>query len=58
MNKDKNVAVRLNWDTWASLEAIRAERESESKTKTTLSDIVREAVNNYLGDKWNRNRHN
>ena len=56
--KDTNIAVRLEWETWKTLDNIRATRTVETRTRHTISDIVREAINHYLGDTCQNNRHN
>lgn len=56
--KDTNVAVRLEWETWKTLDDIRATRTLETRSRHTISDIVREAINHYLGDTCQNNRHN
>lgn len=48
--KDKNIAVRVTWETWSLLERIRAERELNARHKITLSDIVREALETHAGN--------
>jgi len=48
--KDKNVAVRIPWELWKYLDIARANRQVKSNQKITLSDIVREALENYVGD--------
>lgn len=50
--KDKNIAVRVTWATFQALEQIRSERTVQDKKKTTLSDIVREVLENHVGDTW------
>lgn len=47
---DKNVAVRIPWELWQQLDFERAQRELATNKKTTLSDIVREALENYKRD--------
>ena len=53
MKKDKNTAVRLPWETWKALDLIRADRTVRTNKHHTLSDILREAISQYLGDKCN-----
>lgn len=50
--KDKNAAVRLPWEVWKALDLIRAERTATTKKVHTLSDILREAINQYIGEPW------
>lgn len=47
---DKNIAVRIPWELWQKLDFERAQRETATNKKTTLSDIVREALENYERD--------
>lgn len=47
--KDKNIAVRVTWETWNLLDRLRAQRETEHRQPVTLSDIVREALDNHVG---------
>jgi predicted DNA-binding protein len=47
--KDKNAAVRLQWEVWKALDLIRADRTVRTNRKTSLSDIIREAIDHYLG---------
>lgn len=49
--KDKLAAVRLPWEVWKALDLIRADRTVRTNKKHSLSDILREAIDNYLGDK-------
>lgn len=46
--KDKLAAVRLQWEVWKALDLIRADRTVRTNKKTSLSDILREAVDHYL----------
>ena len=46
--KDKLAAVRLQWEVWKALDLIRADRTVRTNRKTSLSDILREAVDHYL----------
>ena len=55
---DKNVAVRIPWELWNRLDKLRASRQASSKTKITLSDITREALENYVGDTWTEKQKN
>lgn len=50
-NKDKLAAVRLQWEVWKALDLIRADRTVRTNKKHSLSDILREAIDHYLGDK-------
>ena len=50
-NKDKLAAVRLQWEVWKALDLIRADRTVRTNKKHSLSDILREAIDEYLGDK-------
>ena len=50
--KEKNIAVRLTWQTWQALEQVRNNLEAQKKKKTTLSEVVREVLENYVGDTW------
>lgn len=50
--KDKNIAVRVEWDTYKFLEKLRVERAIQNKKKTGLSEIVREILEKYVGDTW------
>lgn len=50
--KDKNAAVRLPWEVWKALDLIRAERTVTTNKNHSLSDILREAINEYLGEPW------
>jgi hypothetical protein len=49
--KDKNIAVRINWELWKYLENERATQQVKTNKKTTLSDIVRQALEKHIGDK-------
>lgn len=51
--KDTNLACRVEWETYKALDLIRADRQVRTNKKTTLSDIVREALNHYIGDTCN-----
>lgn len=46
--KEKLVAVRIPWEVWKALDLVRADRQ-RNKT-TSLSDILREAIDNYIGE--------
>lgn len=48
--KDVNIAVRVSFDTWKNLDLIRADRQVRNNTTTSLSEIVREALEQYVGD--------
>ena len=53
--KDKNeanVAVRIPYGLWLQLDRVRQSREAETNEKTSLSAILREAFENYVGDTW------
>lgn len=47
-----NIAVRIPYDLWIELESRRLSREAETNEKTSLSAILREAFENYVGDTW------
>lgn len=47
--KDKNIAVRVTWQTWQALENLRSNLEAQKKKKTTLSEIVREVLEDHSG---------
>lgn len=49
--KDKLAAVRLQWEVWKALDLIRADRTVRTNKQHSLSDILREAIDDYLGDK-------
>jgi predicted DNA-binding protein len=49
--KDKNAAVRLPWETWKALDLIRADRTARTNKIHSFSDILREAIDSYLGDR-------
>lgn len=51
--KDTNLACRVEWETYKALDLIRADRQVRTNKTTTLSDIVREALNHYIGDTCN-----
>lgn len=48
---DKNVAVRMPWELWKYLDNERATRQVKTNKKTTISDIIREALEQYVRDK-------
>lgn len=56
--KDKNLAVRIPWELWKYLDIARATRQVKSNEKITLSDIIREALENYVGDTWTEKQKN
>ena len=51
--KEKNIAVRVTWTTWQALENLRSNLEAQKKKKTTLSEIVREVLENHSGTNGN-----
>jgi predicted DNA-binding protein len=55
---DKNVAVRIPWELWKYLDIARATRQIETNKTTTLSEIVREALEKYVGDTWTEKQKN
>lgn len=52
--KDKNIAVRVTWTTWQALENLRSNLEAQKKQKTTLSEVVREVLENHSGTNGNK----
>lgn len=48
--REKNIAVRVRWETWHSLDLIRADRQIRTNKTISLSEIVREALEQYVGD--------
>lgn len=54
--KDVNIACRIEYDTWKALDQIRLERSVQNKQTLSLSDIIREALDDYVGDTWNSNQ--
>ena len=50
--KDMNIACRIPWATWDALNQIRASRQLTGNRNTSLSDVIREALDNYVGDTW------
>lgn len=52
--KDVNIAVRVSFETWKYLDLIRADRQVRTNNTTSLSEIVREALEQYVGDTWNQ----
>lgn len=48
--QEKNIAVRVRWETWHSLDLIRADRQIRTNKTISLSEIVREALEQYVGD--------
>ena len=51
--RDVNVACRISFDTWTQLDRIRSARATGGN-KTSLSDVIREALENYVGDTWQK----
>lgn len=49
MKQEKNIAVRVSWETWRYLDLIRADRQVRTNKTTSLSEIVREALEQYVG---------
>lgn len=49
--REVNIACRISWETWKQLDDIRAVKATQYQ-KTSLSDIIREALENYVGDTW------
>lgn len=47
-----NVAVRIPFGLWFELDRIRMVREDETNEQISLSVILREAFENYVGDTW------
>jgi ribosomal protein L9 len=47
--KEKNIAVRVTWQTWQALEQVRSNLEAQKKKKTTLSEVVREVLEDHSG---------
>ena len=45
--KEKNIAVRVEWETWQQLERVRALNEAMRGEKVSLSEIVRHALEKY-----------
>lgn len=50
--KDKNIATRVEYELWQQLERLRIQKQNLNREKITLSDLVREALANYVGDTW------
>ncbi len=55
--RDVNVACRITWDTWVQLDRLRASR-TDAGQKTSLSDVIREALETYVGDTWKKTDNN
>lgn len=51
---DKNIAVRVPWELWKYLDNERATRQVKTNKTVKLSEIVREALENYVGDTWTK----
>lgn len=47
---DVNIACRVPYETWKYLDLIRADRQVRTNKKTSLSEIIREALDKYVGD--------
>jgi len=56
--KDKNIAVRIPWELWKYLDIARATKQVSTNKTVTLSDIVREALENYVGYTWTEKQNN
>ena len=48
--KDTNLAVRVPFAMWKELDHIRATRTIQTNKHHSISDIIREALDYYLGD--------
>ncbi len=54
--KEINIACRVSWATFDALHKIRASRQLDGNN-TSLSDVIREALDNYVGDTWQQKNH-
>ena len=52
--KDTNIACRIDFGTWKALDLIRADRQVRTNKTTSLSVIIREALEQYVGDTCNQ----
>jgi hypothetical protein len=48
--KEKNLAVRVEWETYRRLERVRASSEALRGKKVSMSEIVRYALEKYTGE--------
>ena len=55
---DKNVAVRIPWELWKYLDNERATRQVRTNKKVTLSEIIREVLENHVGTSWTEKQNN
>jgi transcriptional regulator of met regulon len=56
--KDKNIAVRIPWELWKYLDNERATRQVRTNKTITLSEIVREVLENHVGTSWTEKQNN
>ena len=56
--KDKNIAVRISWELWKYLDNERAYRQVKTNKTVTLSEIIREVLENHVGTSWTEKQNN